>query len=267
MKSKFLVASLTGAGLALSCLAAKTPGYARIVSELDEGGDYLEVMNATTFQTDIEHVLDLVQQGAVEAGVLPAENLAEVRKIRALVTSAGFFSPRGRGASVCPAKDGSYVHRSFLLTEKAKNPILDLFACGAREANVERYLPQTTAAAFSFSADVKGTALFAAEVMTQLEIEQAGMVRAFCEPAGGQPSLADGIAPGTLVALTLDAKRPWKIPDEELTLPTPGLLVAQAVRNGQPWSMLKMGVMASVRSKSSEVTCSSDPRPGFPDVE
>jgi len=267
MSSKSLLVFLFGAGLVVSCSAAKTPGYARIVSALDEGGDYLEVVNAVTFQSDIEYVLDLVQQGVVEAGVLSAEDLTEVRKIRSLVTTAGLLSLRGCGSSVRSAEDGSYVHRSFTLVEKGKNPLLDLFASSAREATVERYLPQMTAAALSFSADVKGTALFAAEVMAQFEIEQAGIVRALCESADGQPSLADGIAPGTLVALTLDAKRPWKIPDEELTLPMPGVLVAQAVRNGQPWSMLKMGVMASIRSKSSEITCSSEPRPGFPNVE
>lgn len=265
MKTAKFRAAVLAIGLAAVCRAAPSPGFARIVSELDEGGDYLEVVNAATFQSDVEAALDLVWKVAEETGVAREWDAADVRAVRKVVASSGLLAFRGRGASVRPEGDGSFVHRSFVLTEKRTVPVLDLFACAPRPANVEGFLPEETAAALSFSADVKGTALFVSDTLKALGVPQAEVVRAFCEPAGGQPSLADGFAPGTLVALTLDARRTWRIPDSTLRAPVPGALVVQAVRNGLPWSLLKMVVVPFAQENG--VACSETPSPAFPDVE
>ena len=265
MKTTKFSAAVLAIGLAAVCRAAPSPGFARIVSELDEGGDYLEVVNAATFQSDVEAALDLVWKVAEETGMAKGSDAVDVRAVRKIVSSAGLLAFRGRGASVRPAEDGSFVHRSFVLTEKRPIPVLDLFACATRAPDVERFLPEETAAAFSFSADVKGTALFVANTLKDLGVPQAKAVRAFCEPVGGQPSLADGFAPGTLVALTLDARRTWRIPDSTLRAPDPGVLVAQAVRSGLPWSLLKTVAVSAAREDG--IACSETPSPAFPDVE
>ena len=264
---KFRIVAVLCFGLVTMCGAApvQTAGFTRIASELDMGGDYFEVVNAPTFRSDIEAVLDFLVKGMVESGAVPRKDLEDVRKVREVLTSSGFLSLRGQGSSVCAREDGSFVHRSFVLTEKGKAPIFDLFACGTRPATVEAYLPRTTAAALSFSLGVKETALYAADVMKRFAVPQAGMVEAFCEPRGDQPSLADCISPGTLVALTLDTRHPWQIPGEKLLMPTPGLLVVQAVRNGQIWALLKMGVQSA--AQSSAIACSQTPSPDFPDMD
>lgn len=265
MKTAKFRAVALAVGLVAVCRAAPSPGFARIVSELDEGGDYLEVVNAATFQSDVEAALDFIWKFAEEAGVADGWDAADVRAVRKVVASSGLLAFRGRGASVRPEGDGSFVHRSFILTERRPVPVLDLFACAPRPANVEGFLPEETAAALSFSADVKGTALFVADTLKALGVPQAEAVRAFCEPVGGQPSLADGFAPGTLVALTLDARRTWQIPDSTLRAPAPGALVVQAVRSGLPWSLLKAAVAPFAQENG--VACSETPSPAFPDVE
>lgn len=267
MDFKSITAIVLGMGLATASVAkpVQTPGFARIASELDMGGDYLEVVNAPTFQSDIEAFMDLVIECVAESGTVSKKDLGEIRKFREALVSIGILSLRGQGTSICPQEDGSFLHRSFVLTEKGKVPVLDLFACRTRPANVEFYLPRATAAAVSFSLGVKEILPCVVGLMEKFQAPQAAMVRAFCESKEGQPSLLDGIAPGTLMALALDAGRPWQIPEKKLQMPKPGMLIVQAVRGDQAWSLLKMGVLSF--AKSAKMDCSLNHSSNFPGMD
>lgn len=263
MKSLCLVA--LGVSLSGVCLAGAKPasGFARIMSELDGGGEYLEVLNAPTFQSDINAGLDFLQAVLCEFEVLNKTNeLRMVRNVRKAVTATGALALRGFGSSVSKLNDTTYRHRSFVLTE-GKVPLFDLAACGVRPWTVESYLPNSTVLAASFSADLKGCVRHAADVVKPFHFSTYMMLRGMTAKVG-RPSPLDGFQPGTVIALTLDAASPWKVPEADVRAPTPGFLFVQAVKGKGAWEMLKNGVMGLPQD---QFACSTLTSPKFPELD
>lgn len=231
-------------------------GFGRIAAELDFGGDYYEVVNAATFRSDVQSFVELAAEFAGEYRVMVPKALAAMDRL-------GLLSFRGVGMSVKQVEPDVYEHRQFLLMDSASTPLFEMMAAGEPGSPVgELFLPDTSAVALSAKADVASQLPVIAECA---DMFVPGMGASVLSELKEQAAFVEDIAAGTALAVTLDDKLNWTVPEAPVpvTVPAPGLLIVQKVSGDRPWKALleALGVPGVRHAEYPSVTTCSFPVP------